>query len=117
MTSVCTDFKEIVDAMREDNEALRDIIAEQDAKLERAMFAIYQLHGGLFNQTTQAHMINENNAILFCKEKPIHPVDPVNIWPTTRQGDEHEERISKLEKTIDLLQKKIQRMEDKNKIN
>ena len=117
MSSVCTDFKEIVEALQEDNEELREIIAQQDAKLERAMFAIYQLHGGLYNQKTQAHMIQLGDALLHGKEKPIEPVEPVNIWPTTRQGDAHEERISKLEDTIEFLQIQIVRLEQKMKVN
>ena len=117
MSSVCTEFKEIVEALQKDNEELREIIAQQDAKLERAMFAIYNLHGGLYNQRTQAYMLELGNALLLGKEKPVELVESVNIWPTTRQGDAHEERISKLEDTVEFLQKQIIRLEQKMKVN
>ena len=116
MSSISADFKEIVEALQEDNQHLRDIIAEQDAKLERAMYAIYQLHGGLYNQRTQAYMIKLGEALLHGKEEPEIPKEPVNLWPTTRQGDEHEVRFAKLEETIELLQKQVLRLEEKMKL-
>jgi len=117
MSSLAKDFKEIVEALQEDNQDLREIIAEQNAKLERAMYAIYQLHGGLYNQRTQAYMIEMGYALLHGKEEPEIPKEHVNIWPTTRQGDEHEERFAKLEETIESLQKQVLRLEEKMKLN
>jgi hypothetical protein len=110
MTSLTTDFKEIVDALQADNKELRKIITEQDAKLERAIFAIHQLHGGLYNQGNQSYILDLSLALLHGEELPIQSVEPYNQWPTTRQGDEHEERILKLEKTLELLQQQIFRL-------
>jgi len=116
MTSISSEFKEIVEALQEDNQELREIIAEQDAKLERAIYAICQLHSGLYNEHTQEYVIIDNAALLFGNKRPQEPEEPVNLWPTTRQGDKHELRISKLEETIQQLQQQILRLENKLKV-
>ncbi len=113
MASICNEFKEIVDALQEDNKELREIIAEQDEKIERAIYAIHQLHNGLYNQTKQSYILATRDALLCGKELPNEPLEPYIPYPTTRQGDEHEERISKLEKTIELLQQQILSLEKK----
>jgi hypothetical protein len=107
------DFKDTIESLQKDNNELREIITQQDAKLERAIFAIYQLHGGLYNQKTQKYVMESNNAWLNGVTQPTRPDEPCNIWPTTRQGDEHEARILKMEKTIELLQDQILRIEAK----
>ena len=40
-------------ALKEENTELRNIINEQEQKLERAMSAIFQHYGGLYNQKKQ----------------------------------------------------------------
>ena len=119
MTSLTKDFKEIVEALQQDNRDLREIIAEQDAKLERAIYAIHQLHSGLYNQRTQLYALNQSNAFLSGTEikMPEIPKETVNFWPTTRQGDNHEERITKLEETISRLEETISRLEETKKCN
>lgn len=113
MTSITIEFKEIVAALQRDNQELREMITEQDAALDRAISAIYQLHGGLYNQQTQRYILESSDAMLCRKELPSEPEEPYNVWPTTRQGDEHEERITKLEKTIELLQLRLLSLEEK----
>jgi hypothetical protein len=71
---------------------------------------IYQLLGGLFNQRTQSNMIDLHQCCLNGTKYLGDEIDEDVIWPTTRQGDQHEEEIkllkqqvSKLEDTVALL--------------
>lgn len=88
---------------------LENKIAEQSAtiaKLEKGLDGVqsivYQLLGGLFNQETQSGMLDLHLAILSGEDPP--DVDPDEIiWPTTRQGDECQERIMKLESQLEML--------------
>jgi len=108
-------MQEIIKNLQEDNEDLRNIIAEQAGKLERAIQAIYQLHGGLYNQHTQEETLHRANAHLFGSKVPeVNKIkDPYNetIWVTTRQGDNHAIRLDRLEKKIEDLTADFKRFE------
>ena len=88
---------------------LENKIAEQSAtiaKLEKGLDGVqsivYQLLGGLFNQETQSEMLNIHLATLYGDTPPDVDHDEI-IWPTTRQGDECQELIMKLESQLEML--------------
>jgi hypothetical protein len=71
---------------------------------------LYQIVGGIYAQDTQAFMISSHWARLFPHEKKLQEAaeqevvtQEHNIWPTTRQGDEHQQRIELLEKQVQIL--------------
>ncbi len=116
-----------LEAIQKENAALRKIIAMHDDQLERCKGVLYQLIGGLFHQKSQRLIMNMHiNTLLNPEEdeENKHEEDKdeededqkekfVSVWPTTRQGDEHEARISKLEEIIKNLEKKVEIMENK----
>jgi peptidoglycan hydrolase CwlO-like protein len=108
-------MQENIKNLQEDNEELRNIIAEQNGKLERAIQAIYQLHGGLYNQRTQEETLHRANAHLFGSKvpEPNKNEDSYNetIWVTTRQGDNHAIQLDRLEKKIEVLTADFKRVE------
>ena len=75
-------------------------------KLEGVHQVVYSIIGGIFNQRTQGKYSDELLELLFERtdEEKEHNayVDTSrwSIWPTTRQGDECEERIAVLEKML-----------------
>lgn len=79
-------------------------------KLDGVEDVVYQLLGGLFNQTTQSDILDSHLCSLRGTRYLGNGIDEGSIWPTTRQGDQHEEEIkllkqqvSKLEDTVALL--------------
>ena len=101
--------------LKEENTELREIINEQERKLERAMSAIYQLYGGLYNQKKQNYILKKRISFLYDnEEQPDEPTEPYNIWPTTRQGDDNEERIKLLEEKLLMLEEKMVLMAKKH---
>lgn len=87
----------------------KEKIDSLEQKINRVDNAVYQLIGGLFNQKTQSDMIDLHLCGL-SGVKYRGKIDQDTIWPTTRQGDQHEEEIkllkqqvSKLEDTVALL--------------
>lgn len=89
-----------------------------EKKLNGVENVVYQLLGGLFNQSTQSIILDSH---LCCLRGNKHSdeineyatsseINEVTIWPTTRQGDRNEEEIrllkqqvSKLEGTVEML--------------
>jgi hypothetical protein len=90
---------------------LENKVAEQSAtiaKLEKGLDGVqsivYQLLGGLFNHETQSEMLDTHLAILYGETPPVlYDAVRLNIWPTTRQGDECEDRVAKLESQLEML--------------
>ena len=91
---------------------LEDKIAEQAdtiAKLEKSLDSVHQtvhqLIGGLFNHKTQSGMIDLHNDVLDGDYSNTDDNDTSrwNQYPTTRQGDECEDRVTKLESQIEML--------------
>ncbi len=79
-----------------------DRIEVLERKLEGTHKVVYQLLGGLFNQSDQCGILNHHVDILMCKEDgtSFKDISKWKNWPTTRQGDECETRIERLEKII-----------------
>lgn len=93
--------------------------AETIQRLEQTVQGIHrvvhQLVGGLYSQHTQDFMIQLHLNELFPHRHPDPEPELTeqekeqtpNIWPTTRQGDEHQHRITLLEKQIQILSQNI----------
>ena len=81
-----------------------DTIAKLEKGLDGVQSIVYQLLGGLFNQETQSEMLDNHIAILYGETPPVlDDAVRLNIWPTTRQGDECEDRVAKLESQLEML--------------
>ena len=85
---------------------LEEINEYQATKLENIETVVYQLLGGLFNHRTQGNVLNQNLNLLEDNNEvcwsPTHD-DSKSKWaqyPTTRQGDDSEIRIQKLENEL-----------------
>jgi hypothetical protein len=83
-----------------------EMIEYQATKIEKIENVVYQLLGGLFNQSTQSEVLNQNlDMLLDDNEVCWSPTNGTSkskweIWPTTRQGDDSELRIQKLENEL-----------------
>jgi hypothetical protein len=105
--------KELIE-LKEENEELRELLSEQSGKLERAIQAIHALHEGLYNVRTQNYCMLLANARLLGEElPPIEKEGTYHQWPTTRQGDYHEKRISSLEGLVKALEDKINILQER----
>jgi len=94
---------ERIEKLEKDNALLKE-------KLEATQITVYNLLGGLYNQNTQNSVLTKNIDRLFAQNQDVpYEKHEENIWPTTRQGDENEERIKKLEENIDILVKKLKK--------
>jgi hypothetical protein len=79
-------------------------------KLEATQITVYSLLGGLYNQNTQNSVLSKHVDDLFSQNQDVpYEKHGENIWPTTRQGDENEERIKRLEENIDILVKRLKK--------
>lgn len=86
-----------------------ETIQRLEKKVEGIHTVLYQLLGGLFNQRSQVDEIEKYLSILHDRE-PVYSDSYSNSrrfsnsrarqWPTTRQGDEHEERLKALEESV-----------------
>ena len=82
-----------------------------EKKLNGVENVVYQLLGGLFNQSTQSSILDTHLCCLRGNETETSgEINQDAIWPTTRQGDRNEEEIrllkqqvSKLEGTVEML--------------
>jgi hypothetical protein len=75
-------------------------------KTDCANSGVYQLIGGLYNQTKQNESIDiaisELHGKIYKKKSKNDPKH-WGIWPTTRQGDKNEERIEELERKLEKI--------------
>jgi hypothetical protein len=84
------------------------IIKYQSEKLLKLEDSLYQLLGGLYNQSTQENTLHHHltclldNPVLWSPKNNVEQ-SPWTIWPTTRQGDASEKRIEELEKDLTIL--------------
>jgi hypothetical protein len=69
-------------------------------KVEQQQNTIYQLLGGVFNHTSQKHVLRNHISYLFDGERTPVPKDEDNL-PRTRQGDELERRVKELDDTYE----------------
>jgi len=104
-----------IESIQKENAELRKMVENHAEEIERFKSVIYQLVGGLFNQKTQKCIMKSHINELFgtsnddTDDKEEKAED--YIWPTTRQGDEHEERIRKLEEIVQKLEKQVELLE------
>lgn len=106
-----------IESLQKENAKLREMLYINNDKIERCNDVLYQLLGGLFNQRTQAHTISWLLDTLRGEDTVPHQQcntspEECSIWPTTRQGDDHEKRLLKLEETIKQLEKQVQNLEN-----
>lgn len=90
----------------ENGRHLENIVREQDKKireleekLDNTHQVLYQLVGGLFCHEKQSDILNCYVDVLFGK-KTGHQTINCDPYPTTRQGDECEQRLNVLEKAM-----------------
>ena len=107
-----------IESVQKENAELRKIIESHADEIERCKGVIYQLVGGLFNQKTQKWIGKSHVTVLLGKpeetrEEEEEEIWAESIWPTTRQGDQHEERIRKMEETMRKLEERIVSFEKK----
>jgi len=136
-----------LEELEKDNKELRAMLAVQAAQIERNTTTIHQLLGGLFNQRTQARILNVYMSGLFVEdgvsasacetakaltsaseavtseaaddedddeaasEAADEDEELENPWPTTRQGDEHSERLKEMEERFRKLEEQVVAME------
>jgi len=83
-------------------EEQEETIKKLEEKLNGVHNVVYQLVGGLFNQSTQSGILEEHLRFLFPENNSPEKEDSSKwqIWPTTRQGDECERRIDEVEEKI-----------------
>ena len=95
-----SEYEEIIKELKNKNQHLEtDVYNLQEV--------VHQLIGGLFNPNTQEHTMKQHLNILFPEEYSNLSEKNENSFPTTRQGDENQERIQQLEEKVNsLLQKK-----------
>jgi len=87
-------------------------MAEQTTNIDELKLSIkglhdtvYQLIGGLFNQSSQGDVIDMHYATLHSKDPVIEcKVNRASIWPTTRQGDALELRMNAMELRLHYLE-------------
>ena len=93
--------------MEKQDETLR-LLSE---KVEGLHQVVYQLLLRLYNQETQAGILNVNFAIMYPgDDDELVDYKNTSIWqdfPTTRQGDNNEKRINELEKEIQNMRNKV----------
>jgi len=109
----------LLETLQKENFELRKKFETHDNELERLRGVLYQLIGGVFNQITQRHTMSSYIDVLFgatSSEGETEGIEEETHWPTTRQGDNNEKRIRKLEETIQKLEKQIENMEKRQRI-
>ena len=100
-----------IESIQKENTELRKIVESHADEIDRCKTVIYQLVGGLFHQKNQKWTMNALIDTLDGTRNKPEEEDNESIWPTTRQGDNHEERMRKMEETIQKLEKQVEMME------
>jgi hypothetical protein len=102
-----------IESIQKENAELRKMVESYANEIERCKGVVYQLVGGLFNHKNQNSIMNSHINELFGTSNEDNKEEKAqeSIWPTTRQSDEHEERIRKLEETVQKLEKQVELLE------
>jgi hypothetical protein len=99
-------LEKLIKQQNDEINSLREIVKNQQKKINGIDNVVYQLIGGLFNSDSQMKAINNHYESMGI-DYYIDCNDNNNSkWvnsPTTRQGDSNEERIEKLEKIIEKM--------------
>ncbi len=99
------------ESINKDNKELRAILAVQEGQIERNTSVLKQLIYGLFHQGNQKGMIKHHmNRLLGVVEKET--IDEESIWPTTRQADKHEDRLTALEEKLEKREEEMAVLEE-----
>jgi hypothetical protein len=109
------------ESIQKENAELREIVENNAEEIKRCQSVIFQLVGGLFNQKTQKWIGNSHTNVLLGKKYEPEEDEPEadeeydnsSIWPTTRQGDKHEDRIDEHEERIRKLEETIKKLEER----
>ena len=86
--------------------AQAETIETLEKKLVNVTETVYQLVGGLFHQKNQSVAIDYHTGMLYgftpnrVEREEEDEYDDNLLWPTTRQGDENQARIMKLENAL-----------------
>ena len=112
----------VLSSLEETKNEVRDlhhIIAVQAVQIERNQQILYNLLGGLFNEN-QERALEKHIAILLGRrqqdEEEDEDDDESDPWPTTRQGDIHEQRLRVLEEKFRERDAKMTLLEEKYRI-
>lgn len=117
-------------AVLKDNKELRHIIAAHAGQIERNKNALFQLFGGLYNPITQKRILKQHLNSLLGEDDEDEGAEPFedadgaepleDIWPTTRQGDQHEERFNGVDEKfqerdeqLTLMEARLREMEER----
>ena len=89
----------------------KDVATEKD-KLDRVQAVVYQLVGGLFNQDTQSKIMNFHANTLLNRPIDVDDAEADSserflIWPTTRQGDQLNERCERFFRMMETASNRI----------
>ena len=108
----CRYLEGVVEAQQKQIEAQQKQINELINVTERVKSEVYQLFGGLYNQSTQKGTLNFHLEMLGINTDGQYKepnTSEWDIWPTTRQGDKLEERMDAVEKQLAsaTLEKKV----------
>jgi exonuclease VII large subunit len=103
LESVVYNLQEQIHQLMEDKNKERIDKVEKD--LTNAKEVIYQIIGGIFNSKTQQNNRDLHTEILYSTDMNIdlEQLKRENMWPTTRQGDENQERIQRIEEKLNYL--------------
>jgi len=112
---------------------LRHIISAYAGQIDRNQQTIYKLLDGLYSEKQNRafkHLVaillgwtnevanevaNEVDTNEVANEEDDEEDDMYNTWPTTRQGDDHEERLAALEEKFRERDAKMTLLEEKNR--
>ena len=97
-----------------------DVKAEKD-KVDRIQTVVYQLVGGLFDQNTQSKIMNLHINTLLNRPIDVNDAEADSseqllIWPTTRQGDQLNERCERFFRMMETASNRIRLLESQMNI-
>lgn len=110
-TSIINEMREQLLLLTNKVQLMERVIEKQAEKLENNNRVICSLVNGLFNHSNQIGTITEYSEMIFGElseeeKEEYENVPDSNRWgnyPTTRQGDEHEQRIETLEAKLNAI--------------
>jgi tetrahydromethanopterin S-methyltransferase subunit G len=115
------EIEEQITLLNEKVKCLENIVERQSKQINAQNNILYSLVGGLFSQSTQGKTIASYLELLldnftqedkeYYERTELNQYNKWSIWPTTRQGDEHEERIEQLETKLNTILEIIQEEE------